>query len=190
MKIDNKHLFLTYPKNDTTTEEAMTNLKEHFKDNLDSSIIAREQHQDGTNHLHIYIKTKKRFTTTKHDYFNFIANKQGNYQGCKNIKDVIAYITKYDDYITYNIDVPKYIQEVKSKKPITSKGIFLQITDDINHNNLNYNEINNKYPAMTLQHGKKIKEYIENKQKQSDDIEINNYYKHIYDNIEWLPFQK
>jgi len=158
--IDTKSLFLTYPQNNTPKEIAMDRIKEHFKENLNSAIIAQELHKDGHQHLHVYIKLNNPLRTKKANYLNFIADKQGNYQSCKKSVDVIKYVSKSGDYITYNIDVNNYLKEVKTKKAVQSKGIFKQITDKITITT-EYKEILLEYPDICLQHGKKIKEYIQ-----------------------------
>jgi len=53
-----KGWFLTYPKCDVTPQAALEYLKE--KHTITEYVIAQEQHQDGTNHLHAFIKTEKR----------------------------------------------------------------------------------------------------------------------------------
>jgi len=156
-KLDGKILALTYPQNDTEKETAMDRIKEHFKENLNCCIVSQEKHKDDNNHLHIYIKLNNRFTTTKKDYLDFIADKHGDYKA----GDVgwIRYIIKDKDYITYNIDANKYIQEINKHTTRESKGIFKQITDNIN-NETTYKDILRQYPDICLQHGNKIKQYI------------------------------
>lgn len=158
-KLDTKTFFLTYPQNDTDPNIAMIRIKDYFKENILEILIAQEQHKDEHNHLHIYLKLKERLQTTKNTYFNFIADKQGNYQGCKKPTDVIKYIIKTGNYITHNIDPTKYLEENNKKTKITSKGIFKQITDEITKET-DYRDIFRKYPEICLQHGKKIQEYI------------------------------
>lgn len=157
--LDTQNLFLTYPQNDTSKEDALDRLKEHFKENLNCAIVAQEQHQDGHNHLHIYLKLNKRFKTTKNTYFNFIALKQGNYQSCRRPTEVIQYVIKTENYITFNIDPTIYLTQKKNKTAITSKGTFKKLCDEINEKT-DYVDILKKYPDLCLQHGKKIKEYI------------------------------
>lgn len=158
-RLDGQHLFLTIPQTTTAKETALQRLQEHFKENIIDYIIAQEDHQDGNKHLHIYIKLLNRFTTTKNTYFNFIADKQGNFQIAKKPTEVIEYITKTDNYIT-NIDITAYKQQRKQHTTRTSKGIFKQITDDITKDT-EYNDILEKYPEICLQHGNKIKQYIQ-----------------------------
>lgn len=158
--LNGQNFFLTFPQNDTDAQLAMDRLKQSIGDDLVCAIIAQEKHQDGHNHLHIYFKTNKRIQTTKNTYFNYIADKQGNYQTCRKPIDVINYISKTGNYITYNLDVKKYNYEKKTKTTVQSKGIFKQITDLIT-DKTNYEDILNKYPEICLQHGKKIKEYIQ-----------------------------
>lgn len=158
-RLDGQHLFLTIPQTDTTKETALQRLQEHYKENIIDYIIAQEDHQDGNKHLHIYIKLDKRFTTTKNTYFNFIADKQGNYQIAKKPTEVIDYISKGDNYIT-NIDITTYNQQRNKHTTRTSKGIYKQIVESITKDT-EYSDIMKKYPDICLQHGNKIKQYIQ-----------------------------
>jgi len=156
--LDGKQFFATFPQNNTTKECAMERIKEHFNDNLEYAIVSMEKHADGNDHLHATFKTHNRYKASKNTCFNFIADKQGNYKSADN--GAIQYTIKQGDYITYNIDVKKYLQEVKVKGPTKlSKGIFQQIVDDITITTT-AEDIMLKYPAFYLQHSKRIKDYI------------------------------
>lgn len=157
-RLDGKQFFATFPQNETTKEDAMNRLKEHFKDNLEYAIVAQEKHKDGNHHLHITFKTLNRYTSSKSNCFDFIGDKHGDYKTAD--KGAIIYTTKDGDYIEYNIDVKKYLKNTTKKTTTsTTKGIFKQITDNIDIHT-EYKDILLKYPDICLQHGKKIKDYI------------------------------
>lgn len=189
--LDGKNFFLTYPQNDTLPEDAMNRLKDHFKDDLECAIVAQEKHQDGNNHIHIYFKLVNRFKTTKNTYFNFIGDKQGNYQTCKKPVDVIKYVIKTGAYITHNIDPTKYIDEVKTKTQRQSKGTFKKITDNIKNNTYKtIDDINEHHADILIQHYKKVETYLDYIKQQQDSNDIKEYYEQLYSDVVWKPFQK
>lgn len=55
-----KGWFLTYPKCDVPPQAALEYLKE--KHRIAEYVIAQEDHQDGTKHLHAFIKVEKKIT--------------------------------------------------------------------------------------------------------------------------------
>lgn len=163
--LDGQKFFLTFPRNAKSKEDAMISLKELFRDNLEYAIVAQEDHKEDTEdttikHLHILFKTKERYRTTKGDCFDIIGDKHGNYEGIRSEQQAIQYIIKHGDFIEYNIDTSKYLK-ANTKKTATkpTKGIFKQITDNIDIST-EYKDILLKYPDISLQHGRKIKEYI------------------------------
>jgi len=104
-----KTWFLTYPQNDATTNDLLDKLTQ--LDKIVEYIIAREQHKDGSNHLHAYVKFEVGYKLKDApSVFNLLA-KTGNYQPTRSCIHVIKYCTKGSDYIT-NFDVDKY----KAKK--------------------------------------------------------------------------
>lgn len=52
-----KGWFLTFPKCDVSPQAALEYLKE--KHPIEEYVIAQEDHQDGTKHLHAFIKTHR-----------------------------------------------------------------------------------------------------------------------------------
>lgn len=85
-KSDNKAKgwFLTYPKCEVSPQAALEFLKE--KHTIVEYVIAQEDHQDGTKHLHAFVKLEKR-TRFKKDIFDFPEH-HGNYQIAKSWKAV------------------------------------------------------------------------------------------------------
>lgn len=92
-----KGWFLTFPKNEQSKEDLLAELQ--VIGDVEEYVIAREMHQDGTPHLHAFVKfggAGKRFKQLKF-------TKQGNYQKAKSWKAVESYVKKGGDFIA-NID--------------------------------------------------------------------------------------
>lgn len=68
--------FLTYPHCDHTKEELMEFL--HGLRTVDKAVVCREEHSDGTPHLHAFVKFEKTADIKKADYFDF-KGCHGNY---------------------------------------------------------------------------------------------------------------
>lgn len=102
-----KGWFLTFPKAEITKEELLEECKRIGE--VAEYVIAEEKHQDGTPHLHAFIKFegRKRFTQMKF-------SKHGNYQVAKSWKAVEAYVKKGGDFIA-NIDTESALAK-KGKK--------------------------------------------------------------------------
>jgi hypothetical protein len=65
-------------------------------------VIAQEKHQDGTDHLHAFIKLEKK-ATFNNKLFD-LPEHHGNYQVAKSWKHVKQYVTKGGNFIA-SIDV-------------------------------------------------------------------------------------
>jgi len=108
-------IFITFPQCETTPEDALQRIKESPKTNACQVVIAREKHQDGHHHLHIFIEFPKSINIRDQKYFDFICNKHGNLQKVKCKEAVLAYITKENEWISHAIDVPQVLQAWKTK---------------------------------------------------------------------------
>jgi hypothetical protein len=106
-RLSARSLFLTYsqiPKF-TTKEFILENLSSKQL-NIDSYIIALENHADGNLHAHVYLENKSKFSIRNSDFLNLlIENKiyHGNYQAVRSKKAVFQYITKTDDAVLTNM---------------------------------------------------------------------------------------
>lgn len=58
--------------------------------------VAQEQHKDGNTHLHIGLWCREAIRTRDPNYWDFVCNQHGNYQGMKYPKGVLQYISKDD----------------------------------------------------------------------------------------------
>ena len=99
-RLQSRQLFLTWPKCPIKKEEALNLLKELLP--IDKYIIAEELHEDGTPHLHAYIKCNKKIDIKNPNKLD-LQIYHGNYQSCRNINAVRNYCKQEGNYIT-NID--------------------------------------------------------------------------------------
>lgn len=100
-RLNSQTLFLTYPKCPKLPEELLVHLQKIFK--LDSYLIAREQHMDGTFHLHAYLRLEKKINIKdekKCDWRVDDTNYHPNIQGCRSPKAVLKYVCKDGNYVT------------------------------------------------------------------------------------------
>lgn len=97
-----RNLFLTFPNVEEpfTTTQICDSLV-HFERNkgLIYACISQETHQDGTPHFHIVASYEVKRQISKHTYFNFLCNKQGNYSGIRDLRSTILYTQKHDNFL-------------------------------------------------------------------------------------------
>lgn len=104
--------YLTYPKCSLTPEEALNGLREiclKKKRTIKEYLISTEKHQDGTDHIHAWIKVNKSLHVRSPTLFD-LASHHGNYQGAKSSSRVKKYCAKDGNYIAD----PPYIPPVKA----------------------------------------------------------------------------
>jgi len=92
-RLSGRNLFLTYPKcllEKIHVQEFLLSLV-----GCEYMLVARELHQDGTPHIHVFLTLNKKLNTTSAKYFD-IAGYHGNYQTARDSDDVIEYLKKSD----------------------------------------------------------------------------------------------
>lgn len=97
-------------------EVAIQRIENKFQQELKGYIVCEEAHADGTPHLHVFLSFHKRRNIRQPDYFDFIADKHGNYQVCRSAKNSIQYVTKAGNYIAKGVDVEQVKKEKTSDK--------------------------------------------------------------------------
>lgn len=98
-----KGWFLTYPRCTLSLEDAKDLLEsKSLSSPVKAYVIAREYHEDGTPHLHVFIKYSFRvqWSSSLWDLGSY----HGNYQVAKSWKCVERYVKKKGDYITFGMD--------------------------------------------------------------------------------------
>lgn len=99
-RLNAKRILLTYPQVDPSLqkEEVLRRLQEKSFGNarLESAIVARELHQDGTPHLHIVTCWTDKLNLASSKCFDFVTSKHGDYQGIKSWNSAVKYVLKED----------------------------------------------------------------------------------------------
>lgn len=99
-RLNAKTFFLTYPKCPIPKEIVKAQI-EDLKSPIEG-IYAEELHEDGTPHIHVYIKfeTKKNFTSPNCFDLTYEGKQyHGNYQTCKNPDATKNYVKKSNNFI-------------------------------------------------------------------------------------------
>lgn len=109
-----KNFYLTFPQCSRDKDEVMCSLRTKFGDALEWAVVAHEKHKSGDPHLHLAFACREVQNIGRPDYFDFLTGQHGNYQGMKNKKECLRYITKDGDYVEYGINA-KAFTEGKSR---------------------------------------------------------------------------
>ncbi|UED37334.1 AC1 protein [Conyza yellow vein virus] len=108
-RINAKNYFLTYPHCSLTKEEALSQIKTlQTPTNILFIRICREQHQDGTPHLHILIQFEGKFQCKNQRFFDLTSPTRSthfhpNIQGAKSSTDVKTYMEKDGDVLDHGV---------------------------------------------------------------------------------------
>lgn len=141
-RVDTAGWFLTYPKCSLTPEEALPMLQSKGRDILEY-IIAQEAHQDGTDHLHAFIRLKAKFNCKSPSFWD-LGRFHGNYQAARSWKSVSAYCKKGGKFIS-SIDLDSKTEAEKSKRSYVAE-LLLKGTP--------LSEIVKEHPATLFEYGK------------------------------------
>lgn len=128
-----KTLFLTYPQCPLTRERVLEHL--NTIDTVKEYVVAKEFHQDGAQHLHVYIKFQTGLRTTEFTPTLDVDGHHGNYQAVRSFRCVVKYVTKDNDYITNmsaaQLETPqakraKLVEDIKDKsvKELLETGVI------------------------------------------------------------------
>jgi hypothetical protein len=105
-----KQWFLTYPKCYLEKDVALSELQGKFAATVDAYVVAREMHQDGTPHLHMYLKFNRKINLNKNMNKFDLTNPDdpekpyhGHYLTCRNPAAVLKYCTKGGDFIKKDV---------------------------------------------------------------------------------------
>lgn len=97
-RISAKNLFLTYPRCPVSQQDVLTNLRSIvFPLVVESYVIGRERHQDGTHHIHCYLSLSGKVNKRSRTSFDFTLGEQlyhGNYQGVRYRRECMDYCKK------------------------------------------------------------------------------------------------
>lgn len=92
--------FLTYPQCPLPKETLMAHLKTLSGSEI---VVCRELHEDGSPHLHAYVKLSEPVLRSVAPTFFDVETYHGNYQPCRSWRAVNDYVKKDGDFIEYGI---------------------------------------------------------------------------------------
>lgn len=104
-RIDGKRFFLTYPKCTLDKQAALDALKGLLESKYLGAIVAKELHDDGEPHLHVYLECSSRISVKNARYFD-IEGFHGNYQTVRSVDASKQYVTKDGDVLIDNVCMP------------------------------------------------------------------------------------
>lgn len=117
-RISARNLFLTFPNvtEPFTLEDVRDSLvAQEERRGLKYACIGTEPHKDGTPHFHLLLHYDLKRQITNSEYFNFLFNKQGNYQGARDLLHSIQYVKKHGNFIEWGTSPLLRGQETISK---------------------------------------------------------------------------
>lgn len=119
-RINSSQVFLTYPQCTLSKEELldciMKTAETILKVSIVQYVIAQEKHEDGSPHLHAYIKFSKKIDRDGcklFDYHGFHPNIESK---IKSINAVKKYVKKDNNYIEYGINCAEKFKAADGKK--------------------------------------------------------------------------
>lgn len=99
-RLNAKNLFLTWPRNNISSEVILNKLIDLFGiESVSYICVAEEEHQDGTPHLHAVVCLKTACNIRDVAKLDEVGGKHGNYQCCRKVKDVYAYVKKGGNFV-------------------------------------------------------------------------------------------
>ncbi len=107
-RLNAKQFFLTYPKCDVEKSEALDQIKSKFAAIVDRYVIAKEDHADGTPHLHMYIHFSQKVNVVRATKFDLSFGGKtfhGNYQTARSAKAVMQYCKKDGNFISDGVEM-------------------------------------------------------------------------------------
>lgn len=164
-QIQGKLFALTYPKCDVSPSVALARIL--AKAELQScgilrAVVCREDHADGTPHLHVSLAFRKalRYTRNKAIFWDFVAGQHGNYQRTRIEAKWLKYIIKggMDRVVCYPDDFdPQVFVEAAAKKQSYNKEI---VAKKILEGERDIGTLSKVHASFVMMNGNKIKSFI------------------------------
>lgn len=156
-KLQAKKVYLTFPHCDVDPASALARVREHFGDErIKWIVVCRELHRDGTPHLHCAIWLRSRVKTSSSDFFDFVGGQHGNYQVMRDPPDVVKYVTKEDDWVSWppSWDAKAYVAARKKRTSTSFETVAGMVGEGDS-----IRAINAVHPGFMLQHLTKVRAY-------------------------------
>ncbi len=149
-----KKWFLTFPQCLQSKELVLTRILFKFP-NLKWVIVAHEKGKDGKNpHLHCVFWLKKMVRYRDPHFWDFVAQKHGNYQIPKDIVKVVKYVTKENNYVSHGIDVPTWLKSHQTKN-----GASFELVAKLMQEGKSLEALDDLHPGMVARNLQKLEKY-------------------------------
>jgi len=104
-RLNTAQIFLTYPRCSLPKADVTTYLKDLDYGNikLQRLLVAQEQHKDGGQHIHAYLRFGGKIRIRGERFFD-VQNHHPNIQGCRSANAVLSYCKKDESYISEQFD--------------------------------------------------------------------------------------
>lgn len=128
-RLQAKYMLLTWPQCETSKEHVLEGIKSTFKD-LKGCVVAREEHEDGSPHIHAYVELYKNCDIKRMAVLDGIAGKHGNYKPYKAAEwsspgKMRRYVEKEGDVVSFGEMVAAEEEEDRVKYKVLHSGNVL-----------------------------------------------------------------
>lgn len=130
-RLQAKNLFLTWPQCEAAKEDVLQKIKEKWSTTLEFAVVSKEEHADGSPHLHAAIALKQKYRCRDSSDLDSLANSHGNYQSARSMRNTVKYVTKDGDFIAHGVNVSTYLDAAKTKKSTKASVIATQIMEGV-----------------------------------------------------------
>lgn len=158
-RLQAKQMLLTYPRCQTAPPVVMKNVLSFFGADVISVVVCREQHEDGSPHIHAAVKLRTQFRTRSQSMLDVLVDppQHGNYKGVQSWIGTVRYCAKEGDFVTHGIDLPKFLSAAAKKVSTSSKT--LQVVQAV-QDGASVSDLIVSQPAYMLAHARNVKEFI------------------------------
>jgi len=153
-RLDAKNIALTYPKCNLTRDRVLGFLQLLGGDNYQGAIVAQEQHKDGDNHIHAYLRLRAKRCFRDPRTFD-IDGYHANVQGVRNARHWCQYCRKEDQHALVDGDIADFLGESKPKQRVTD-AVAARIESGATPEQL-YDE----FPGFYLMNKRKIEDMMD-----------------------------
>lgn len=166
-RLQAKNISITFPQNGTNKKLVMERLLASGLA-VKLAVVVTEKHASGDPHLHMLISLEDKLTTRNPNYFDYLAEKHGNYQSTKNVKSWLTYIMKFDQE-------PEIYGEIQTILSDSKKSKSDQVAEKINTGST-LDQIAEEHPGYFLLNKRKVEEYmsyVTNKRLRTNLVSLN-----------------
>ncbi len=118
-RFQGKRGFFTYPKLDMDPSAALVKFLAWRP--MERAMVCRENHADGSKHLHVLFWAKAGIDLRSHSTIDAVLGKHGNYQVMKDPVGSVRYCMKEDDFVSFGFDPKEYVAAAAAKRARSHK---------------------------------------------------------------------